>query len=60
MINYSLAKAFVFLNRLNETQYKCSQGDPFEKVGGGGKVGVCVWLASLELSRPIAIRNAAN
>jgi hypothetical protein len=22
-----------------ETQYKCSQGDPFEKVGCGGPVG---------------------
>ncbi len=29
-----------FLNRLSETQYKCSQGDPFEKMGGGGTVGV--------------------
>ena len=29
-----------FLNRLSETQYKCSHGDPFEKVGGGGTVGV--------------------
>ncbi len=39
MINYSLTKAFVFLNRLSETQYKCSQGDPFEKVGGAGHGG---------------------
>ena len=29
-----------FLNRLSETQYKCSQGDPFENAGGGGTVGV--------------------
>ncbi len=27
------------LNHLSETQYKCSQGDPFEKAGGGGAVG---------------------
>jgi hypothetical protein len=27
-------------NRLSETQYKCSQGDPFENVGGGGTVGI--------------------
>jgi hypothetical protein len=29
-----------FLNHLSETQYRCSLGDPFEKVGGGGTVGV--------------------
>ena len=27
-------------NRLSETQYKCSQGDPFEKLGGGSAMGV--------------------
>ena len=29
-----------FLNRLSETQYKCSQGDPFENLLGSGTVGV--------------------
>jgi len=29
-----------FSNRSSETQYKCSQGDPFEKVWGGGYGGV--------------------
>ena len=28
-----------FLNRLSETQYKCSQGDPFENVGVGVRWG---------------------
>jgi hypothetical protein len=37
---FSLDKDFRFPIRLSETQYKCSQGDPFEKVGGGGTVGV--------------------
>ncbi len=29
-----------FLDRSSETQYKCFLGDPFEKVGGAGTVGV--------------------
>ena len=28
------------VDRLSETQYKSPQGDPFEKVRGGGTVGV--------------------
>ncbi len=36
-----------FLDRLNETQFKCPQGDPFENVGSGGTVG----STAMELAR---------